>query len=79
VGEWGDLLVGAAAFVGALTSAFVLVWNTVRSGREPKQVAKSAAEETASAVLDAVEDGELSPEDVDAINRALRRQRGGGS
>lgn len=77
MGELGDLFVGAAALVGALASAFVLVWNTVRAGREPKQVAKSAAEETATAVLDAVADGELSPEDLEAINDALRRQRGG--
>lgn len=75
--ELSDLLVAIAALVPAVASAFVLVWNTVRNGRKPEQVAKSAAEETAALVLDALVDGELSAEELDAIRRSRRDQQGG--
>jgi uncharacterized membrane protein len=81
VSELRDLLIAISVLVPALASAFVLVWNTVRSGgRKPEQVARSAAEEAAATVLEAVADGELSEEDLDAIDRALRRtKKDGGS
>jgi uncharacterized membrane protein len=69
-----DLLIGIAVLVPALGSTFVLVWTTVVRRDKPEQVARSAAEETATAIVTALADGELSPEDVAAINKALRRR-----
>lgn len=74
----GDFFIGLAALITALSSGFVLIWNTVASGRKPKQVAKSAAEESAAAVVEALADGQLSPEEVEQIRQVLGRQREGG-
>lgn len=71
--DLSDLLIAISVLIPALASAFVLVWNTVRGGRK---VAKTAAEETAAAVLEALKDGNLSAEDMDAINRAIRDRDG---
>lgn len=73
----GDLFIGLAALITALASSFVLVWNTVTSGRKPKQVAKSAAEESAATVAGAIAKGQLSPEEVEQIRRVLDKQREG--
>jgi hypothetical protein len=75
VGELGDLLVGISVLVGSLASAFVLVWNTVRGRDKPEKVAKSAAEESAAAFLDAIADGDLTPEELAQIRRSLSRGR----
>jgi hypothetical protein len=75
VSDLADLLIGIAVLLGAASSAFVLVWNTVRSGHKPGQVAKSAAEESAAAFLDAIADGDLSPEELAQIRRSLSRGR----
>jgi len=74
----GDLFIGLAALVTALSSAFALVWTTVRSGRKPEQVAKSAAEESAAAVVEALADGQLTPDEVEQIRQVLGKQREGG-
>jgi hypothetical protein len=77
VSELRDLLIAISVAVPALASAFVLVWNTVRGAQsKPQQVAKSAAEETAAAIRDALADDDLSEEDVAAIHQALRRRDG---
>lgn len=71
-----DLLVGLATLVGSLSAAFVLIWNTVvgpRKGRN-EQVARKAATETAEQLLDAVADGEITPEEIDEIKKSLRRE-----
>jgi uncharacterized membrane protein len=73
VGGLSDLLGAVSVLVPALGSTFVLVWTSVRKDRRPREVAKSAAEEAAAAVLAALADGDLSEEDVHAIQRALRR------
>lgn len=73
----GELFIGLAALVGSLASAFVLVWNTVRAGRKPEQAAKSAAEQAAAALLQAVADGDLSREDIEQFRRALEQGQGG--
>ena len=77
----GELFIGLAALVGSLASAFVLVWNTVRGGRRPEQVAKSAAEESAAAVVEALADGQLTADEIEQIRQVLDRQRreGGGA
>lgn len=70
-----DLLVGLATLVGSLSAAFVLIWNTVvgpRKGRN--EVARKAATETAEQLLDAVADGEITPEEIDEIKKSLRRE-----
>jgi hypothetical protein len=68
-----DLLIALSVLVPALGSTFVLVWTNVRKDRRPRQIAKSAAEEAAAAVLAALADGDLSEQDLDTIQRALRR------
>lgn len=71
-----DLLVGIATLVGSLSAAFVLIWNTVvapRRGNNEK-VARKAATETADKLLDAVADGEITPEEIDEIKKSLRRE-----
>lgn len=72
--DLSDLITAIAVLVTASSSAFVLVFNTVRSGGKPEKAAKSAAEETARKVLDAVADGELSPEEIAEINRTIREE-----
>ena len=81
MGDVADLLIAISTVLGSLASAVVLVWTTVRSGRRPEQVAKQAADETATAVVEALADGQLSKEEVEAIRDALQRRHedGGGS
>lgn len=72
-----DLLVGLATLVGSLSAAFVLIWNTVvapRRGTTSETVARKAATETAEKLLDAVADGEITPEEIDEIKESLRRE-----
>jgi predicted transcriptional regulator len=75
----GDLFIGLAALVTALSSGFALIWTTVRSGRKPEQVAKSAAEESAAAVVEALADGKVSAEEVEQLRQVLDKQREGSS
>ncbi len=74
----GDLFIGLAALVTALSSGFALIWTTVRSGRKPEQVAKSAAEESAAAVVEALADNQLTPDEVEKIRRVLGKSQEGG-
>ena len=71
-----DLLIGIAILTGSLSSAFVLVWNTVRGTRKGRneQVARKAATETAEKILTAVADGEITPDEIDDIQTSLRRE-----
>ena len=72
-----DLLVGVATLVGSLSAAFVLIWNTVvanRRGGGNKDVARKAATETAEKLLDAVADGEITPDEISDIKKSLRRE-----
>lgn len=71
-----DLLVGVAILVGSLSSAFVLIWNTVVTPRRGnnKQVARKAATETAEKLLDAVADGEITQEEIADIQKSLREE-----
>lgn len=67
----GDLFIGLAALITALSSGFALIWTTVRSGRKPEKVAKSAAEESAAAIVDALADGKLTPAEIRKIREVL--------
>lgn len=71
-----DLLVGIAILVGSLSSAFVVIWNTVVTPRRGnnKKVARKAATETAEKLLDAISDGEISPEEIADIQKSFRRE-----
>jgi hypothetical protein len=75
VSDLSDLLVALAALIPALGSTFVLIWSTIRTTRKPDQVdevARSAAETTAAAIVEALADGELSADEADGIVAALR-------
>lgn len=76
MGDVKDLLVGIATLVGSLSAAFVLIWNTVKGPRRNnnEKVARKAATETADKLLDAVADGEITPEEIDEIKKSLRRE-----
>lgn len=73
--EIPDLLVALATLVGALSSAFVLVYTTIRRERgDNRKAANQAATETAAAVLDAVKDGEITADEIEGIQQTLRRE-----
>jgi len=76
VSDLKDLLIGIATLVGSLSAAFVLIWNTVVGPRRGnnKEVARKAATETAEKLLDAVADGEITPDEIDDIKNSLRRE-----
>lgn len=74
--ELSDLLIGVSVLLGAASSAFALIWTTVRSGRKPEQVARSAADEVAAGFLRALADGELSADELTELQRqAMNRDR----
>jgi hypothetical protein len=76
VGDIKDLLVGVSILIGSLSSAFVLIWNTIRPARRGgnKQVARKASKETAIKLLEAVRDGDITPEEIDDIQASLRKE-----
>lgn len=70
-----DLLVGISTLAGSLSAAFVLVWNTVVPRRHSsKKVARRASTETAELLLEAVADGEITPEEIADIRKSLREE-----
>jgi hypothetical protein len=73
VSDVKDLLVGISILIGSLSSAFVLVWNTIIGPkRSTRQAARKAATEAADKLLDAIADGEITPDEIAGIQRSLR-------
>jgi tellurite resistance protein len=69
VGDVATLLTAIASLVTALGGAVALVISAVRTSRRERA---GAAEEVAAEILAAAADGELSPEELREIRRALR-------
>lgn len=67
MGELADLIVALATLLGSVVSAFVLIKNA----RTPKDTVRRAAVDAAEKTLEAVADGELSPEEIEEIKQAL--------
>ncbi|PWW50273.1 hypothetical protein [Actinokineospora spheciospongiae] len=68
------LLVAIGGLLTAGASAFVLVWTTVRTSRRERE---QAAPTVVRDLVDAAADGQLDPEELEAIARKLRDQQGG--
>lgn len=74
MGDLATLLTAVAGLITAGGSVFALVWTTVRtSRRERPAAARGTAEELAAAAAD----GDLTPEEIDAVLKRFRRIEGG--
>ncbi|HYQ69070.1 hypothetical protein [Actinophytocola sp.] len=70
--DLADLITAIAALLGALTSAGVLVWAILRSDRKPERAAKAAADNAAAAIVEALADGQITPDEVNTIRGTLQ-------
>lgn len=66
---FSDAFVGITTGIGTLASATVLVYRTFFAS---KRVARKASIETAEKLLEAMADGEITPEEIAEIQRDLR-------
>jgi hypothetical protein len=71
VSDFSDAVVAVTTGIGTLASTAVLVYRT---GFAPKRASKAAATETAEKLLEALADGDLSPEELHDIQRDLRKE-----
>ncbi|WP_139794832.1 hypothetical protein [Saccharomonospora piscinae] len=70
-----DLLVAIGTLVSTLAGAFVMVWTSVvQPRREQRAAAQRAASATAARILEALADGELSPEELEEIRGSLEQE-----
>ncbi|MBK1785143.1 hypothetical protein [Prauserella cavernicola] len=74
--EVADLVVAIGGLIGSMVSAYVLLRSHVDRKREPRRVAKRAASSSAAAFLDALADGQITPDEVEELRRALEDEDG---
>lgn len=65
------LLTAVGGLITALTGSFVLIWNTVRMSRKERP---RAARKAIAALVEAAEDGLITPEELAAARDQLEEQ-----
>lgn len=70
--DLADLLVAVSTLVGSLAGAIVLVWTSVvQPRRDRAAAAKKAAAKATTRLLEALADGEITPEELDSIRKEI--------